>query len=70
MPRRNGERDVTLFLASSTYTMDQGEVLARLVVHATTSKETLPIPDLSTIGNMTGDEALQTLQQLALMKLK
>lgn len=44
----------------------QGEVLARLVVHAT--KETIKVPDVATVANMTGDQAIQVLQQLALAK--
>ncbi|KAJ3559389.1 hypothetical protein NM688_g379 [Phlebia brevispora] len=42
-----------------------GEVLARLVVHATgASRESISLPDPGTIANMTREEAIWTLQQL------
>lgn len=47
----------------------QGEVIARLVVHATSSSAgTVSLPDVATIANMTGDEARHMLTQLALSK--
>ena len=49
-----------------THSYVQGEVLARLVVHATTpAKDTLPIPDPETIANMTREQAVWALQQIA-----
>jgi hypothetical protein len=43
-------------------------VVARLIVHATSSSKPLPIPDVAAISSMTGDEALILLQQLALTR--
>lgn len=49
----------------------QGEVLARLVVHATRPVEEPfpgPLPDPGTIANMTREEAVRALQQIAFMR--
>ncbi|KAI0767887.1 hypothetical protein BC629DRAFT_874765 [Irpex lacteus] len=57
---------IIIWLIVAACLVEAGEVLARLVVHAT--KETIKVPDVATVANMTGDQAIQVLQQLALAK--
>lgn len=57
---------IIIWLIVAACLVEAGEVLARLVVHAT--KETVKVPDVATVANMTGDQAIQVLQQLALAK--
>ncbi|KAI0087339.1 hypothetical protein BDY19DRAFT_893087 [Irpex rosettiformis] len=57
---------IIIWLIVAACLVEMGEVLARLVVHATS--RTVEVPDVATIANMTGDQAIQVLQQLALSK--
>ncbi|KAI0701338.1 hypothetical protein BC835DRAFT_240829 [Cytidiella melzeri] len=57
---------IIIWLIVAACLVEAGEVLARLVVHATS--KTMVIPDVTTVASMTGDEALQVLQQLALSR--
>ncbi|KAI0346468.1 DUF155-domain-containing protein [Trametopsis cervina] len=57
---------IIIWLIVAACLVELGEVIARLVVHATSEK--VSIPDVATVANMTGDQALQTLRQLALAK--
>ncbi|KIP12101.1 hypothetical protein PHLGIDRAFT_98440 [Phlebiopsis gigantea 11061_1 CR5-6] len=59
---------IIIWLIVVACVVEAGEVLARLVVHATSSSDKVPIPDIATIANMTGEEALVLLQRLALTR--
>lgn len=59
---------IIIWLIVAACLVEVGEVIARLVVHATSSSEKILIPDVTTIANMTGDEALTLLRRLALAK--
>lgn len=37
-------------------------------MHATSSSDKVPIPDVATVANMTGEEALALLRRLALTR--
>ncbi|GJE96559.1 DUF155-domain-containing protein [Phanerochaete sordida] len=59
---------IIIWLIVAACLVEVGEVIARLVVHATSSGEKMLIPDAAAVANMTGDQALAFLQQLALSR--
>ncbi|EKM58047.1 uncharacterized protein PHACADRAFT_139625 [Phanerochaete carnosa HHB-10118-sp] len=59
---------IIIWLIVAACLVEVGEVIARLVVHATSSSKKIPIPDVAAVANMTGDEALTFLRQLALSR--